>query len=120
MPTRRLSPRETKARLAALGIARGPGRAFAFEDDADRIRYDFHTHRQHQLLYAMSGVARLQTESAQFLLPPQRAAWIPARARHATDLNGAKVLSIYFERATLPRDDVRVFDVPPVVREMLL
>lgn len=120
MPTRRLSPRETRARLAALGIARRRGGAFAFEDDADRIGYDFHAHRQHQLLYAMSGVARLETESSQFLLPPQRAAWIPARVRHATDLNGAKVLSIYFEHATLPRDEVRVFDVPALVREMLL
>jgi AraC-like DNA-binding protein len=120
MPTRRLSPRETRVRLASIGIARRRGGAFAFEDDAERIGYDFHAHRQHQLLYAMSGVARLQTDSSQFLLPPQRAAWIPARTRHATDLNGAKVLSIYFEHATLPRDDVRVFDVPAIVREMLL
>jgi AraC-like DNA-binding protein len=120
MRTRPLSPRETRARLAAIGIARRRGGAFAFEDDAAAIRYDFHSHRQHQLLYAVSGVARLQTESSQFLLPPQRAAWIPARTRHATDLNGAQVLSIYFERSTLPHGDVRVFDVPPVVREMLL
>ncbi|HTQ02845.1 MAG TPA: helix-turn-helix transcriptional regulator [Polyangiaceae bacterium] len=118
--TRRLSPRETRARLASLGIARRRGGAFAFEDDADRIGYDFHAHRQHQLLYAMSGVARLQTRTSEFLLPPQRAAWIPARTPHATDLNGAKVLSIYFERASLPGGDVRVFDVPALVREMLL
>jgi AraC-like DNA-binding protein len=118
--TRRLSARETRARLLTIGIARRRGGAFAFEDDAERIGYDFHAHRQHQLLYAMSGVAHLQTESAEFLLPPQRAAWIPARVRHATDLNGAKVLSIYFEHATLPRDEVRVFDVSALVREMLL
>lgn len=68
----------------------------------------------------MSGVVRLQTASSQFLLPPQRAAWIPAGTRHATALNGAKVLSIYFERAALLAADVRVFDVPVLVREMLL
>ena len=119
--TRRLSARETRARLSALGLNRGRRGTFAFEDDARGIGYDFHSHPRHQLIYSMTGIARLECEDAQFLLPPQRAAWIPARLRHATDSNGASVLSIYFDGAgKLPTSEVRVFEVPPLVREMLL
>jgi AraC-like DNA-binding protein len=119
--TRRLSAHETRTRLSALGLNRGRRGTFAFEDDARRIGYDFHSHPRHQLIYSMTGIARLECEDAQFLLPPQRAAWIPARLRHATDLNGASVLSIYFDRAgKLPPNEVRVFEVPALVREMLL
>ncbi len=119
--SRRLSKHETRARLAALGLDAAHSFAFAFEDDKQRIAYDFHAHRRHQLLYAMSGVARLESAASLFLLPPQRAAWIPAGIPHATDANGARLLSIYFERAPkLPSDGVRVFDAPALVREMLL
>ena len=121
MRSRRLSPTQTRARLAVLGVNRRERGAFAFEEDAARIGYDFHSHPRHQLLYAMSGVARLESETSQFLLPPQRAAWIPARVRHATDVSGAKLLSIYLEHpGQLPTDGVHVFDVPALVREMLL
>jgi AraC-like DNA-binding protein/mannose-6-phosphate isomerase-like protein (cupin superfamily) len=118
---RRLSPGETRARLASLGIDDAQGFAFAFEDERARLAYDFHAHRRHQLLYATSGVVRLEARTQSFLLPPQRAAWIPAGVAHATDLNGASVLSIYFEQAPkLPTDAVHVFNAPPVVREMVL
>jgi len=118
---RRLSPGETRARLQSLGIEEARGFAFTFEDERARLAYDFHAHRRHQLLYATSGVVRLEGRTQSFLLPPQRAAWIPAGVAHATDLNGASVLSIYFEHAPkLPTDAVHVFDAPPLVREMLL
>jgi AraC-like DNA-binding protein len=118
---RRLSRFETAARLRALGIELGRGRGFAFEEDAQDVAYDFHRHRRHQLLYATRGAAELETREAFFLLPPQRAAWIPAGVPHATHVNGAEVVSVYFERRlTSAGSAVQVFDVPPLLREMIL
>ena len=120
MATRRLNRNQTRARLRELGIDRAPLPAFAFAEDARRLSYDWHTHRQHQLLYSVRGTARLQSKFAQFLLPPQRAAWIPAGTRHATHVNGAEIVSIYFNRSWAKARELQVFEVPPLLREMVL
>ncbi len=119
--SKRLSATETEKRLLALGLDRAQGRAFAFQDDARRA-YGWHSHRRHQLLYAMQGTARLETEHAEFLLPPQRAAWIPAGLTHAAHQGHADVVSLYFDRsfASADLDRLQVFDVTPLLREMVL
>jgi AraC-like DNA-binding protein len=121
MSAPRLDSEQTRARLRRIGLETARSRAFSFAEDSKRIAYDFHAHRQHQVLYAIRGAARLESKSAQFILPPQRAAWIPAGLRHATHLDGAEVISVYFERKLADRgDQVLVFEVSPLVREMLL
>jgi AraC-like DNA-binding protein/quercetin dioxygenase-like cupin family protein len=46
--------------------------------------FDWHTHDDHQLAWAASGVLTVLTEGATWVLPPTRALWIPAGWRHET------------------------------------
>jgi AraC-like DNA-binding protein/quercetin dioxygenase-like cupin family protein len=46
--------------------------------------FDWHTHDDHQLAWAASGVLTVLTEGATWVLPPTRALWIPAGWPHAT------------------------------------
>ena len=40
--------------------------------------FDWHTHPDHQLAWAASGVLMVRTRDATWVLPPTRALWIPA------------------------------------------
>ncbi len=46
--------------------------------------FDWHTHADHQLAWAASGVLTVRTSSSTWALPPTRALWIPAGLRHET------------------------------------
>jgi AraC-like DNA-binding protein len=46
--------------------------------------FSWHTHADHQLAWAASGVLTVLTEGATWVLPPTRALWIPAGLRHET------------------------------------
>jgi len=43
---------------------------------------DTHAHRKGQLLYASQGVMRLHAPEGLWVLPPQRALWIPPGLEH--------------------------------------
>jgi quercetin dioxygenase-like cupin family protein len=40
--------------------------------------FDWHTHADHQLAWAASGVLTVRIAAATWVLPPTRALWIPA------------------------------------------
>lgn len=44
--------------------------------------FDWHSHVDHQLAWAPSGVLMVRTGSSAWVLPPTRALWIPAGVRH--------------------------------------
>ncbi len=114
-------PTATSLRLRALRVNRPRAEAFSFADDRRDVAYDWHRHPHHQLLYSFSGVARVETAGALWLLPPQRAAWIPAGLRHRTVLRNATVGSVYFDPRRYPwpdRDAARVLPAPPLLREL--
>ncbi len=46
--------------------------------------FDWHTHHDHQVAWAPTGVLMVRTESTAWVLPPTRALWIPAGVRHET------------------------------------
>ena len=46
--------------------------------------FDWHTHTDHQLAWAASGVLTVRTRESAWVLPPTRALWIPAGLRHET------------------------------------
>lgn len=59
-------------------------------------RYDWHTHVDHQLAWAASGVLVVLTGDAAWVLPPTRALWIPAGLPHETGSAGrATMRSLY-------------------------
>jgi AraC-like DNA-binding protein len=46
--------------------------------------FDWHTHPDHQLAWAASGVLTVRTMETAWVLPPTRALWIPAGLQHET------------------------------------
>ena len=113
---------ETRKRVAESGIERAAIPAFGFRDDADHVAYDWHSHRHHQLLYAFEGVVHLETGDRRFLLPPQRAAWIPAGLTHRTWLEKVRSGSVFFAPGMVRSPSagtLRILAAPPIMREMI-
>ena len=82
-----------------------------------------HRHRRSQLLYAAAGVMLVGTEAGRWIVPPERAVWIPAGMQHEVDaLAQVSTRSIYVDPAidaTLPAD-CRVVAISPLLRELLI
>lgn len=97
-------------------------RAGTWPEDALDLVTPWHTHELHQLLYAFEGVARVETDDALHLLPPQQAAWIPAGLPHRTTLRRVRSVAVFFEPAMVPEhgDRVRVLSAAAPVREMIV
>ncbi|ESQ85193.1 hypothetical protein AEAC466_05645 [Asticcacaulis sp. AC466] len=59
-----------------------------------------HSHRRAQLLYAAEGVITVDTEHGAWVVPPERAVWIPAEVSHSVRMVGAvKTRSVLIEPA---------------------
>jgi len=67
-------------------------------------RFDWHTHEDHQLAWAASGVLTVLTAESTWVLPPTRALWIPAGLRHETASDGgrATMRSLYIRPGLFP------------------
>ncbi|MBC7000992.1 helix-turn-helix transcriptional regulator [Photobacterium sp. BZF1] len=81
-----------------------------------------HSHQKAQLLYAPSGSMSITLENQQCILPPTRAAWIPAGVRHcAVMTNVVAYRSVYFDVSHLERhgDQIKIMDVNPLLRELI-
>ncbi len=66
-------------------------------------RFDWHTHEDHQLAWAVSGVLTVLTNDATWVLPPTRALWIPAGLPHETGSDGrATMRSLYIRPGLSP------------------
>jgi AraC-like DNA-binding protein/quercetin dioxygenase-like cupin family protein len=63
--------------------------------------FDWHTHTDHQIAWAASGVLTVRTSSATWMLPPTRALWIPAGLRHETLSAGAATMRALYIRPDL-------------------
>ncbi|WP_249779845.1 AraC family transcriptional regulator [Bradyrhizobium sediminis] len=70
------------------------------------VRLDTHMHREAQLVYAARGTMQVTTPKGRWLVPPDRAVWVPARLEHAIDmLADADMRTLYFDLAWLERED---------------
>ncbi len=63
--------------------------------------FDWHTHTDHQLAWAASGVLTVRTGSSTWVLPPTRALWIPAGLRHETLSAGTATMRALYIRPEL-------------------
>jgi AraC-like DNA-binding protein len=81
--------------------------------------FDWHTHDDHQLAWAASGVLTVRTLQTAWVLPPTRALWIPAGVRHETLTAGAAATmrSLYVRPGLCP---IRWTDPTPVRASALL
>ncbi|MCY1077947.1 AraC family transcriptional regulator [Archangium lansingense] len=98
--------------------------AFCLADELLPFTSAWHSHRKHQLLYSSQGVIHLEVEREQWLLPPQRAAWLRSGTRHRIRVSQPVSLrTVYLEPKLVrvpPEGECRVFTIEPLAREMLL
>jgi AraC-like DNA-binding protein len=91
-------------------------------------RIDLHMHREAQLVYAARGTMQVTTPSGRWLVPPDRAVWVPARLVHAIDvLADIEMRTLYFDVAWLQRErrspslkQEFVVRVSPLLRQAIL
>lgn len=107
---------ESSIAVRSLGLRLPPGH-----------RIDTHGHDWHQLAYAIEGVMTVATPTGAWVVPPQRAVWIPARFEHSIQTSHAVRMRTLYVRPDLPdRMSVRlpesccVLGVTPLVRELVL
>ncbi len=83
----------------------------------------FHAHPRAQLVYAISGVMRVETRSSNYVVPPTTALLLPADVEHAVRMDGPVAMRELFlrEEAT---DRLgtrsRVIVVSPLLRELIV
>jgi AraC-like DNA-binding protein len=80
-----------------------------------------HHHPRAQLLYAASGVMSVVTDSATFVVPPQRAIWMPAGVDHEVRCRSAvSIRTLYVDAPDDLRRECRVIEVSELLRALIL
>jgi AraC-like DNA-binding protein len=82
----------------------------------------WHSHEPAQLLYAATGLLRVETEAGLWVVPPHRAVWIPAGMLHQVRMTSAvEMRTLYVEAGLLGLPDgCRVVAVSPLLRELIV
>jgi AraC-like DNA-binding protein/mannose-6-phosphate isomerase-like protein (cupin superfamily) len=84
---------------------------------------DWHSHPRFQLVYAARGVMTVDTRDATWVVPPQRAVWMPPTVEHRLKASGAVELrSLYISQdaaARMPKT-CEVMEVTPLLRELIV
>ena len=81
-----------------------------------------HRHERAQLIYATAGTMRISTDDGVWVVPPQRALWMPAGVRHSIVMLGDTTMRTLYVRedaVTMPTA-CRVLSVSPLLRELIV
>lgn len=81
-----------------------------------------HSHDHVQILYASAGVMSVRTPATSFVIPPQRAVWLPAGMKHEVACRGPvslRTLYLPVGRSEEQRE-CRVFEVSHLVKSLIL
>ena len=82
-----------------------------------------HTHEWNQLIFASTGVMTVRTPQGCWVVPTQRAVWVPAGVGHSIEMSGwVSFRSLYVPNGlseALPKD-CSVVNVSPLLRELIL
>jgi AraC-like DNA-binding protein len=82
-----------------------------------------HIHERAQLIYATVGAMRVSTDDGMWMVPPQRALWMPAGVRHSilmlSDLT-MRTLYLREDAAEFMPEVCRVLPVSPLLRELIV
>jgi AraC-like DNA-binding protein len=103
-------------------VAEPPAILFGSFDLPRGLRFDWHTHDAHQVLWAFRGVLSVSTAEGTWVLPPTKALWVPAGVRHTTGAaDRVEMHSLYVDAAGCPVSwsAPTVFVVAPLLRELL-
>ena len=82
-----------------------------------------HLHPEDQLVYACQGVMTVHTTAGTWVVPTQRAVWIPARTPHSILISGAASMRTLYLRARLVRQLPReccVVNVSPLLQHLIV
>lgn len=82
-----------------------------------------HHHRRAQLVYASSGVMAVTTGAAAYVVPPQRAVWMPGGVEHRIDARSRVAMrTLYIEPEAVRKlpSEVCVLQVSPLLRELIV
>jgi AraC-like DNA-binding protein len=86
-------------------------------------RIPLHIHRRGQLLHAVTGIMRVETAEAAWIIPPARALWLPPQLpHHITMRSRLEMRTIYIAASaceTLPQQPVLV-EISGLLRELIL
>jgi AraC-like DNA-binding protein len=83
---------------------------------------EVHWHARSQLAYASAGIMTVETEQGLWVVPPQRAVWIPAGVRHDLLASGpVTIRNVYITPGTVPwlPKACCVVNVTPLLRELI-
>lgn len=89
----------------------------------DRSEIAAHRHPRDQLLYAVSGVMRVRTDRQAWIVPPDRAVYIPAHTVHAIAMHGDVAMrTLYLDASAAPGLPLAptVLEVSDLLRELVL
>jgi len=86
-------------------------------------RIPLHVHRRGQLLHAVSGIMRVETAQAAWIVPPARALWLPPQWPHSVTMRShVEMRTIYIAPSpceALPQQPVLV-EISGLLRELIL
>jgi AraC-like DNA-binding protein len=82
-----------------------------------------HSHSRAQLLYASSGVMSVTADNANFVIPPQRAIWLPSYVEHEVSCRGhVSLRTLYFDESLTGMADraCRVIEVSDFLKALIV
>ncbi len=86
-------------------------------------RIPLHMHRRGQILHAVSGIMRVETAQAAWILPPARALWLPPQWPHSVTMRShVEMRTVYIAPAAcagLPVEPALV-EISGLLRELIL
>src|SRR3546814_19063018 len=102
--------------MRSRNIAYGPTHAVASIDSAARV-----AEPMGRILFTLSGIIVVRIEKGSWLLPPQRALWIPGDTPYeslARRTGALQVLALHCQAGDVPRDP-RLLPLSPFFRALL-
>lgn len=90
---------------------------------ADGFEIAPHSHARDQLIYAVSGLMRVRTARNAWIVPPDRAVYLPARMTHSISMRGDVAMrTLYIARGAAPElpAEPTVMAVSRLLRELVL
>ena len=93
-----------------------------FGDIEKGVHFGAHSHRRAQLFHIVSGSLTVETERGAFVVPPERAVWIPSDIAHAvTYLQNSSLRYLFFRPEAVQRlpSEASVVRLSPLLRELI-
>jgi AraC-like DNA-binding protein/mannose-6-phosphate isomerase-like protein (cupin superfamily) len=90
---------------------------------ADGFEIEPHHHIRDQLIYAVSGLMRVRTEHEAWIVPVDRAVYVPGRTTHSISMRGdVEMRTLYIARDAVPDlpSGATVMAVSDLLRELIL